>query len=60
MAATVVHIYKGKGARNWRVRLVAKSNGRVLAISEGYFSRWNAKRAAARMFPDSPVIEVAE
>ena len=53
----VVHIFRGKGLRNWRVRLVA-SNGRTLSISEGYYSRWNAKRAARRMYPGLEVKEV--
>lgn len=59
MAETTVHIYRGKGARNWRVRLVS-GNGRTLAVSEGYWSRWNAKRAAARMFPDVTVKQVQQ
>ena len=57
MAETVVQIYRGQGLRNWRVRLVA-GNGRALSISEGYFSRWNARRAAARIFPGLTVKEV--
>jgi uncharacterized protein YegP (UPF0339 family) len=54
-----VQIFLGKGAKNWRVRLVA-SNGRILSVSEGYFSKYNAKRAARRMFPDLPQKEVAQ
>ena len=42
---TVVHIFKGNGRQPWFVRLVA-DNGQILSISEGYFSKWNAKRAA--------------
>jgi uncharacterized protein YegP (UPF0339 family) len=57
VAETVVQIYRGQGLRNWRVRLVA-GNGRTLSISEGYFSRWNARRAAARIFPGLTVKEV--
>lgn len=45
-----VEIFKGEGIHPWYVRLRA-SNGRVLTISEGYYSKWNAKRAARRMFP---------
>lgn len=52
-----VHIYRGVGLRNWRVRLVA-DNGRILSISEGYFSKSNARRAARRMYPDLEVKEV--
>jgi hypothetical protein len=53
----VVQVFRGRGVRNWRVRLVAE-NGRVLAVSEGYFSRWNAMRAAGRMFPGLQVRHV--
>jgi hypothetical protein len=30
-------------------------NGQILSISEGYFSKWNAKRAAKRMYPGKPL-----
>lgn len=53
----VVQIFKGGGAQPWFVRLVS-SNGQVLSISEGYFSKWNAKRAARRMFRGVPIREV--
>lgn len=45
-----VQIFKGSGRQPWYVRLVS-SNGQILNVSEGYFSKFNAKRAAARMFP---------
>lgn len=45
-----VQIFRGGGAQPWYVRLVSV-NGQTLTISEGYFSKWNAKRAARRMFP---------
>lgn len=53
----VVHIFKGGGRHPWYVRLVA-SNGQVLAVSEGYWSKWNAKRAARKMYPGLTVREV--
>lgn len=40
-----IEIYKRMG---WRWRLVGK-NGEILAHSEAYFSKWNAKRAAKKM-----------
>jgi uncharacterized protein YegP (UPF0339 family) len=52
-----VVLYKGKGLRNWHIRLVA-ANGKILASSEGYFSKGNAKRAATRMFPTLDVEEL--
>lgn len=54
---TTVQIFKGKGVQPWYVRLVS-SNGQVLTVSEGYFSKWNAKRAARRMFPGIEIREV--
>jgi uncharacterized protein YegP (UPF0339 family) len=51
---SVVHIFKGEGRQPWFVRLVA-DNGQILSISEGYFSKWNAKRAAKRMYPNKPL-----
>jgi uncharacterized protein YegP (UPF0339 family) len=45
-----VEIHKGKGGKNWFVKLVV-GNSETLAVSEGYYSQWNAKRAAKRMFP---------
>jgi len=53
----IVQLYRGSGLRNWRIRLVSE-NGRILAVSEGYFSKWNAKRAAKTMFPDHKIVEV--
>lgn len=35
----------------WYVRLVA-ANGEKLSVSEAYYSKWNAKRAAKRVFPN--------
>lgn len=52
-----VEIWKGKGLQPWYVRLVAE-NGKVLAVSEGYFSKWNAKRAASKSFPNLPIVYV--
>lgn len=46
-----VKIVKGKGRRPWRVKLYSV-NGRQLNVSQGYASKWNAKRAAKRMFPE--------
>jgi uncharacterized protein YegP (UPF0339 family) len=46
-----VEVVKGKGMHPWYVRLRA-SNGQILTTSEGYYSKWNAQRAAKRMFPE--------
>jgi uncharacterized protein YegP (UPF0339 family) len=47
--ANHVEIFKGEGRHPWYVRLVS-SNGKILSISEGYYSKWNARRAAKRMY----------
>lgn len=52
-----VEIFKGEGREPWRVRLVGR-NGEILNVSEGYFSKWNAKRAARRVFPNLELREV--
>lgn len=53
-----VEIYKGRDKREpWRVRLVGR-NGEILSVSEGYYSKWNAKRAARKVFPDLELREV--
>ena len=50
-----VEIFKGKGkVQPWHIRLVGM-NGETLALSEGYFSKWNAKRAAKQNFPGIPI-----
>lgn len=54
---TVVQLFKGSGRQPWYLRLVS-SNGQVLAVSEGYYSRWNAKRAARKNFPSLKLTEV--
>ncbi len=44
----VTQLFKGTGRQPWYLRVVS-ANGQVLLISEGYFSKWNAKRAAGRL-----------
>jgi uncharacterized protein YegP (UPF0339 family) len=51
-----VELFKGSGLQPWYIRLRG-ANGKVLAVSEGYFSKWNAKRAAKRTFPDIPFVD---
>jgi uncharacterized protein YegP (UPF0339 family) len=55
-----VHIFRSKTASSqpWFVRLVG-GNGEPMTRSEGYYSKWNAKRAARRMFPGVPLWETA-
>lgn len=48
-----VEVFHGKGKQGWYVRLMA-DNGQILTTSEGYVTKWNAKRAAKRMFPSMP------
>lgn len=39
------------GRRKWYVRLKA-GNGETVNTSQGYATKWNAKRAAKKVFPD--------
>lgn len=55
----VVQIFKGAGRQPWYVRLVS-SNGQILSVSEGYATKWNAKRAARKMFLGLRIIEVTK
>lgn len=48
--------YPGR-RKMWYVRLVA-NNGEVLALSEGYATKWNAKRAAKKNFPDAKLVVI--
>lgn len=54
----VVHVYRGegRGRQRWRWRAVS-SNGEIVASGEGYVTRWNAKRAARKLFPEAAVRE---
>ena len=54
-----VELFKGKGVQPWFLRIRAQ-NGKVLAISEGYYSKWGAKRAAKKNFPSLPIVDVTE
>ncbi len=48
----IVKLKKGSGLWNYKVYLYSQGNGKILNISEGYYSHWNAKRAARRVYPD--------
>lgn len=52
-----VQVFKGKTGvyKLWYVRLVSP-NGETLALSEGYVSKWNAKRAAKKNFPEAKLV----
>jgi uncharacterized protein YegP (UPF0339 family) len=53
-----VEIFKGEGkVQPWRFRVRAR-NREIITVSEGYFSKWNAKRAAKRIFPGADTYEV--
>jgi uncharacterized protein YegP (UPF0339 family) len=49
-----IELHRGKGRQPWYLVLVA-ANGEKLAVSEGYFSKWNAKRAARKNFAGIPL-----
>jgi uncharacterized protein YegP (UPF0339 family) len=54
---TVVQLHRGKDGQFY-LRLVAR-NGEVLASSEGYRTRWNARRAARKNFAGIKLVELA-
>lgn len=43
-----IQLFKGEGRQPWYLRFVAE-NEQTLFTSEGYYSKWNAKRAAKRL-----------
>ena len=49
-----VVLWRGKGWQPWYLKLVAE-NGLTLAVSEGYATKWNAKRAARKNFANLPL-----
>jgi len=51
-----VELFKGEGRQPYFLRLVA-ANGETLTVSEGYATRWNAKRAARKTMPDIPLVD---
>jgi len=51
-----VELFKGEGRQPWFLRLVAENN-KTITVSEGYVTRWNAKRAARKAMPDIPLVD---
>ena len=51
-----VELFKGEGRQPWYLRLVADNN-KTLNLSEGYATRWNAKRAARKALPSIPLVD---
>lgn len=45
------------GYKLWHIRLVTE-NGEVLAVSTGYGTKWNAKRAAKKNFPEAKLVVI--
>ncbi len=45
-------VFKGEKRMEWYVRLIS-ANGKTLAVSEAYVTKWNAKRAAKKNFPEA-------
>lgn len=43
-----VELFKGRGLQPWRFRLVG-ANGEIISQSEGYLTKWNAKRGARKI-----------
>lgn len=51
-----VELFKGAGIQPWRFRVIA-GNGKIVAASEGYLTKWNAKRAARKAFPTAEITQ---
>ncbi len=56
MSGYVVQVFKGTGRQPWYLRVVS-SNGQTVLVSEGFYSKWNAKRAARRL--GLPVVDLS-
>ena len=55
-----VQIFKGEGKlRRYYWRVVA-ANGRKTAQSEGYVTKWNARRAAHKLYPELEILDLTE
>ncbi len=52
-----MHVQIFHSKLGWYVRLIA-TNGEKLTVSEAYYSKWNAKRAAKRVFPGMDIRQV--
>lgn len=52
--ASTLHVQIFHSGHGWYVRLIG-GNGEKLTVSEAYYSKWNAKRAARRVFPNLPI-----
>lgn len=51
-----MQVVKGKGG--WYLRMRDAGNNKVLNVSETYYSKWNAKRAARKMgFADFEIVD---
>lgn len=55
----VVQLCRGSGRQPYFLRLVS-ANGETLAVSEQYYSKWNAKRAAAKNFSGIRLVDLTE
>ncbi len=51
-----VELHKGKGLQPWYLRLVG-ANNKTLVVSEGYLTKWNAKRAARKNLANIPLVD---
>ena len=43
-----IEIFRGEGLQPWRFRL-RSTNGEIISQSEGYLTKWNAKRGARKI-----------
>ncbi len=51
-----IEVWKGKDGWYWRLK---SKNGEILSRSEAYTRKYDAKRAAKRVSPTSPIVQVS-
>lgn len=55
----VVQLNKGNGIQPYYLRFVAE-NGETLFVSEGYATKWNAKRAFSKLVARGQQLELRD
>jgi uncharacterized protein YegP (UPF0339 family) len=61
MAKSKVELYRDEGEKKrWRWRVRAGNSEITASSGESFWSKWNAKRAAKKQFPDAEIVTVDE
>lgn len=54
-----IEVFKGRGEQPFRFRLVAR-NGEIIVPSEGYTRKSGAQKAAEKIFPKIPLVDLTK